>query len=509
MNLRFVHTAILIAGLTTASGLLTVNAANAHAASDPIHSITPSLPKQAPPPQTPEEVEEAAAEADLFPEYATFTPLALPEVDDVVAALATEGGVLVSYDIATGVESITEVNIASAAESLDAAESEGYAPPPFDESGASDVDATIVAPAAMTNLTVVNNSTSYPWSAIVKLFVINGKGESRACSGALVDAQWVLTAGHCIHDTTAGWAQRVRVVPAYAVGDKPFQYADSVRLHSFSGWTDQADLNWDIGFVRLDEPIGALTGWYGFGYNTSNSFFTQERFTNPGYPGESPYDGQKMYTREGAFDNTSAEIVYHNNRSYGGQGGAPSWRTLNKAVYAVTAFHTTQGGTGQTRMTAAKFNSLMGLIQAQTPSTVDLTPLTIQVGIATVKPGDELKQTSFLLHNYAATTWSGAVNIKVYLSTNDIISSSDLLLGVVRFQGQLAAKKSAWVPVTGLTIPSNLQSGAYWIGVQLDTADANTSNNTTMTRRVASILVVPPVQAPYYYVFVPFLNAHE
>ncbi len=243
-----------------------------------------------------------------------------------------------------------------------------------------------------------------------------------------------------------------------------------------------------MGFIFVDRPIGALTGWYGFGYNSTSSFFTQQRFTSTGYPTEAPYDGTKMYTREGAFDNVSSEVVYHNNWTYGGQNGSPSWLTSSKTIYAVAATRSSTNS-GQTRLSGAKFDMILAAIKERVPATFNLTPLTTQLNSSSVGIDGALSRGSFLLHNYSSAAWNGAVNVKVYLSSNQIISSSDLLLGTVRYQGQLAAKDSAWVQISGLSIPASVRGGNYWIGMILDSSDANLGDNITEERWVAPLRV--------------------
>ena len=80
-----------------------------------------------------------------------------------------------------------------------------------------------------------------------------------------------------------------------------------------------------MGYIKLDKPIGALTGWFGYGYDNNHSLFTKNYFHNPGYPAESPYNGQLMYYWYGRYDSAKTHILYHKDRSYGGQSGSGSY----------------------------------------------------------------------------------------------------------------------------------------------------------------------------------------
>jgi V8-like Glu-specific endopeptidase len=156
------------------------------------------------------------------------------------------------------------------------------------------------------SLSWVSDPENYPWSVAVKLFMsfrdTTGMLRGYVCSGTLIDPKHVVTAGHCVYahdDSTNGWvfnnwAESMTVVPGYENGAQPFGSASAVQFHSWTGWTNDEDWDHDIGIVDLDRPVGALTGWHGYGWSDDCGFFTDQDFRHAGYPAASPYDGQRI-----------------------------------------------------------------------------------------------------------------------------------------------------------------------------------------------------------------------
>ncbi|MCG8461915.1 MAG: trypsin-like serine protease, partial [Holophagales bacterium] len=352
------------------------------------------------------------------------------------------------------------------------------------------------------DLAFVPNPEDYPWRVAVKLFMqvrdTSGVLRSFVCSGSLIDPLHVVTAGHCVyfHDaagyTFDDWAESITVVPGYENGARPYGSSEAVQLHSFVGWTSNEDLDHDIGIIDLDRPVGALTGWHGYGwYGNCSSFTGNSDYRHAGYPAASPYNGQLLYTNAGSYDSCESVggVWYGNevrfqNQSWGGQSGSGSYRpngSCPSCVVRAVLSNGTNSYTDDVRINEEKFGSMISIIGADTPSTVDFVPLDVNVSPTSIMAGATLSGGDLLLHNYSSAVWSGTVDIDLYLSTNDFISTSDQFLQGYSWTGTLSSKSSVRLNFDSLppTIPAGTGSGTYWVGSIVDFADANPGNNNT------------------------------
>lgn len=396
------------------------------------------------------------------------------------------GNGMVMYDVAAG----RELNLGQQdsmglpglpADAVDGSPSPGDAEPEGPE------------PREFSSLTRVAAPASHPWSVNVRMLVDWPNGGRSGCSGTLVDPRWVVTAGHCIFsDSDGGWATGVRVVPAYSNGNEPFGAALAVHLFSWSGWTDNGDWEWDIAHIRLNQPIGALTGWHGYGYNSSDSFFEDNTFHNPGYPGEGPYNFEHMYYWYGDYDDTDSHIVRHNDLSYGGQSGSGAYHLSgsNRYIYGVLS-HGTSTWTGHTRITDDKFDYIRDTVVSGTPATADMIPLAVRTTPSSLTAGDRPSSLTFLIHNYASVSFNGSFAVRLYLSSNNDISTSDRLLGTAQYSGQLGAKQTARITTSTLPVIPLDEEGNQWLGVIVLVADHDTSNNDTDGWDASQITIRP------------------
>jgi V8-like Glu-specific endopeptidase len=350
------------------------------------------------------------------------------------------------------------------------------------------------------SLTWITNPEDYPWCVNVKIFM-TFPGGNYVGSGVLVDSMHVLTAGHYVYYAPAGgWATSIVVVPAYENGWRPYGDANAVQLHSWTGWTIDGNFDHDIGMIDLDRPIGALTGWHGYGYNNNPAFYTGSTFNNPGYPAASPYNGQYMYYWYGTYDYTESVLgVWYGNevgiysQGYGGQSGSGAYiiDSGNRYVYTVLS-NGNSSVTNFPRITSAKFYHIRDdFIAGDTPSTFDLIPLDVKTSPASVTPGSQLSSMSYVVHNYSSASWSGTVYVDKYLSTNDNISTSDTFLQSGYFTWSFGPKSSVRVTVSSPpTIPAGTAAGSYYIGVILDISDYNYGNNDSDGQDASPITVI-------------------
>jgi len=414
----------------------------------------------------------------LLADLGCYTPMPFPDPDE--GGIDSGLGQAISYDCQTGQVTIHETTEGPFLESDYVSGGLGAVVERLTQTDPGDgtVDGNF------TSLTRVDDPELFPWRVNCKLFM-NFNGHYYVASGVLIDPMHVLTAGHCVYSHESdegGWATSITVVPAYEDGAQPYGEAHSVQLHSWTGWTSDESFNHDIGVIDLDRPIGALTSWYGYGYNNDPFFFTGNTFHNPGYPAESPYNGDYMYYWYGNFDYYLGNQVGIFRDGYGGQSGSGAYHIEDSSryVYAVLS-NGASGFENFVRLTESKFEDIRDdYIPDDVPSTFDLIPLNVKVSPATVNSGTTLSSMSYVVHNYSSAAWSGTVNVSVYLSTNDNITTSDTLLNSHSFTHSFGAKGTTTVTVSSLpTIPLATATGDYYIGVIITTSDYDAGNNDT------------------------------
>lgn len=193
----------------------------------------------------------------------------------------------------------------------------------------------------------------YPFSTIVKIILTfysptYGTYYESSCSGALINDNFVITAGHCVTNPFTGdYTVSATIIPEYNLGNSPFGSVDAISSYWFTQWSDNANYNFDLALIELSEDIGYETGWLGFGPVTSDGFLTATSniFNCFGYPaqddfGNTVYEGgERMYYMYGYMDFfQDFNIPCHNNIGYHGQSGSAFYYkddTESRYVYGV------------------------------------------------------------------------------------------------------------------------------------------------------------------------------
>lgn len=209
---------------------------------------------------------------------------------------------------------------------------------------------------------LINNTTTYPWRAQAKLYITFPNGRISVCSGTLIQAKYLLTAGHCVHNKAyGGWYKKIEVVPGLNGTYKPYGSAFATYARTYTGWISSQSPNSDMALVTLDRSIGNTTGWLGYKYYSTINGVTGNI---AGYPGDK--GGLKLYYHSGPIASSTAQRVSYSIDTYGGQSGSGVYRITDgkRYVFAVhtngtTASVTTNSGT---RLDSAKVSNITSWI---------------------------------------------------------------------------------------------------------------------------------------------------
>lgn len=199
---------------------------------------------------------------------------------------------------------------------------------------------------------IVSNTTVDPYKKICLLVITFPNGETYLGSGNLISSDTVLTAGHCIYDSSCGgWATKIAVYPGNNGTTAPYGVAYSKSLMSVSGWTTSASSQHDIGAIRLDRNMGDSVGWFGLTTTLSSPI------TLSGYHGDL---SRKMGTETKSISRYTTNNVYYTLDSTGGSSGSGVYNS-SQQILAVHAYGSTSENFG-TRVNEDKFSVIKSWI---------------------------------------------------------------------------------------------------------------------------------------------------
>jgi V8-like Glu-specific endopeptidase len=414
-----------------------------------------------------------------------YFPMPVPEVGKTAEGLDVEEQ-MVHYNAVTHQESIIER----------ATDVTSISPYPSFEAPSEKEEADGVVNRNFSSFSPVGDASQSSYRRNVKVFMKYPHG-NYVCSGVLVDAKHVLTAGHCLFSHQEEiWADEITVVPAYDHGSAPFGEAKSYNFYSWTGWTQDQSHNHDMGMVLLEKPIGALTGWMGYGYRNSDYFFESNTFHNEAYPSEDPFDGQQMYTRSGEYDEATTYILRFNRPSYGGASGSGAYRNdpdAGRIVYAVHSHTQTNSNTGaqrsgQTRITANKFDYLYETRLENTSDDPEILPYKITCPDNQVEAGAHLADVNIRVYNDAEERFNDRIDVRYYLVKSN---GTELYLDELQTPPLMISSRSSIYIQGSVLIPENIPEGSYKLRAYIYANGAESNLNSTSIWQEPSITVTP------------------
>jgi glutamyl endopeptidase len=203
--------------------------------------------------------------------------------------------------------------------------------------------------------TQVTDTSTFPNSAIVYLIIDFPLG-TFSCSGWMIDADRVATAGHCVYDRSdgGGFANTITVYPGRNGDTAPFGSFAATNWYVPRKWKRTQDPKFDYGVVKLGSSVGDTVGTLGF-VAEDDLFLTKRRIKVRGYPGDKP--AGTMWTMSGKIKELEPTRFFYGIDTFGGQSGSPVFGRKAGCDPCVFGIHSYGVGGTFTRNSATRITS--------------------------------------------------------------------------------------------------------------------------------------------------------
>jgi|FEC22Drversion2_1045045.scaffolds.fasta_scaffold00023_180 glutamyl endopeptidase len=183
------------------------------------------------------------------------------------------------------------------------------------------------------NRVLIRNTRQFPYRAMVLITFENSR-----CTGWMIGADTVATAGHCVHSggSSGRWYQRstYRIYPGRNGNASPYGSCTAKRLYSVNGWTRNGADDFDYGAIKLNCTVGNTVGWLGFFWQTAT--LTGLPTIISGYPGDKPLTQWRSTDKVRV---TQQRRVFYRNDTVGGMSGSAVYYNRSGCGNCAMAIH--------------------------------------------------------------------------------------------------------------------------------------------------------------------------
>jgi glutamyl endopeptidase len=183
----------------------------------------------------------------------------------------------------------------------------------------------------------VTDTTLYPSRAIGQI-ELTQNGEPLICTGWLIDANSILTSGHCSYNPGNDIIEAATFAPGRNALVDPYGTCPVYEVMSPAGWRveGRAAHDWSVmqlgtndGVTITPCNVGETTGWLGIFYKNGTKALAGLKATVRGYPGDKAFG--TMWTMKGTIAGSTKSMAYYPMDTFGGQSGSPVFQ-LNRAA---------------------------------------------------------------------------------------------------------------------------------------------------------------------------------